>query len=126
LIAPATPARKIYDLRIKRDAVAEPTEIGIMQTAKFVIGVAALVGVTAAYADGFVITRDIANGREMRLFEHAAACNAGPGAFVYRHGTLVTQTCNVRITASGATVVLPAFNQRVFFPRDTLYMNSDS
>jgi hypothetical protein len=92
-----------------------------MQTAQFVMGVAALLGVTGAYADGFVITRDMEHGRNMQLFEHVAACGGGPGAFIYQHGTLIDQTCNVRVTASGATVVLPAFNQRVFFPRDTLY-----
>ncbi|MFC0400054.1 hypothetical protein [Paraburkholderia rhizosphaerae] len=97
-----------------------------MQIAKPLIGMAAMVGVTAAYASGFVVTSEMSNGRDIRLFEHVAACDGGPGAFVYRHGTLVSQTCNVRVTARGATVVLPAFNQRFFFPRDTLYAHSDS
>jgi hypothetical protein len=95
-----------------------------MQIAKVVIGVAAFVGATAAQADGFAITQSMSNGREMRLFEHAAECNGGPGAFIYRHDTRVDQTCNVRLTPAGATVMLPAFEPRVFVPRDTLYQNS--
>jgi hypothetical protein len=95
-----------------------------MQIAKIVIGVAALVGVTAAYADGFVITRSMSNGRELRLLEHTPECDGGPGAFVYRQGKRLDQTCNVILTAAGATVRLPAFEPRMFFPRDTLYPNS--
>ena len=95
-----------------------------MKIAKVVIGIAALVGVTAAYADGFVITRAISNGRELRLVESTAECNGGPGAFIYRQGKRLDQTCNVVLTPSGATVRMPAFEPRVFFPRDTLYPNS--
>jgi hypothetical protein len=95
-----------------------------MQIAKVVIGVAAIVGPTLAHADGFAITRSISNGREMRLFEHAAECDGGPGAFIYRHDKRVDQTCNVRLTPAGATVVMPAFEPHVFFPRDTLYQES--
>jgi hypothetical protein len=94
-----------------------------MQIIKVVVGIAALVGVTAVHADGFVITRSIENGREMRLFEHAAECNGGPGAVIYRHDKRVDQTCNVRLTSAGATVVMPAFESRTFFPRDTLGQN---
>jgi hypothetical protein len=97
-----------------------------MQIAKVVIGVAALVGVTVAYAEGFVITRSISNGRELRLVEHAAECDGGPGAFIYRQGKQIDQTCNVVLTATGATVRLTPFEPRMFFPRDTLYPNSNS
>jgi hypothetical protein len=97
-----------------------------MQIAKVVIGMAALVGVTLAHADGFVITRAISNGHEMRLVEHAAECAGGPGAFIYSHGKRIDQTCNVRVTSAGATVVLPAYESRMFFPRDTLDQNSKS
>ncbi|MGF6242991.1 MULTISPECIES: hypothetical protein [Paraburkholderia] len=94
-----------------------------MQIAKVVIGVAALVGVTAAYADGFDITRSLSNGRELRLVEHTAECDGGPGAFIYRQGKRLDQTCHVSLTATGATVIMPAFEPRMFFPRDTLYPN---
>ncbi len=97
-----------------------------MQIAKVLVGVAALVGVTVAHADGFVITRSLSDGREMRLSEHTAECNGGPGAFIYRHGKRVDQTCNVRLTSAGATVLLPSFESRLFFPRDTLYPDSKS
>ena len=95
-----------------------------MQIAKVVIGVAVLVGVTTAYAGGFVITRSISNGRELRLVEHTPECDGGPGAFIYRKGKRIDQTCNVILTAAGASVRLPAFEPRMFFPRDTLYPNS--
>lgn len=94
-----------------------------MQIANVVVGIAALVGATAAYADGFVITRSMSDGREMRLVEHAAECDGGPGAFVYRQSKLIDQTCNISLTPKGATVRLPAFEPRMFFPRDTLYPN---
>ncbi len=97
-----------------------------MQIAKVVIGFAAFAGATLAHADGFAITQSMSNGRELRLFEHAAECNGGPGAFIYRHDTRVDQTCNVRITPAGATVMMPAFEPRLFVPRDTLYQNSKS
>lgn len=97
-----------------------------MQIAKIVIGMAALIGVTVAYADGFVITKPMSNGREMHLVEHTAECDGGPGAFVYRQGKRIGQTCNVRLTPAGATVVLPPFEPRMFFPRDTLYQDSKS
>ncbi|MGF6725179.1 hypothetical protein P3T43_004550 [Paraburkholderia sp. GAS41] len=92
-----------------------------MQIAKVVIGVAALVGVTAAYADGFDITRSLSNGRELRLIQSTAACDGGPGAFIYRQGKQIDQTCNVVLTPAGATVRLPAYEPKMFFPRDTLY-----
>ena len=92
-----------------------------MQIAKVVIGVAALVGVTAAYADGFDIRRSLSNGRELRLVERTDACDGGPGAFVYRQGKQIDQTCNVVLTPAGATVRLPAYEPKMFFPRDTLY-----
>ncbi|SDG68749.1 hypothetical protein [Paraburkholderia phenazinium] len=95
-----------------------------MQIAKVVIGVAALVGVTAAYAEGFDIRQSISEGRELRLVEHTAECAGGPGAFIYRQGKQIDQTCNVVLTAKGATVRMPAFEPRMFFPRDTLYPNS--
>jgi hypothetical protein len=95
-----------------------------MKIAKVVIGIAALIGVTAAYADGFVITRSISNGRELRLLEHTSECDGGPGAFIYRRGKQIDQTCNVNVTAQGATIIMPAFEPRMFFPRDTLYENS--
>jgi hypothetical protein len=95
-----------------------------MQIAKVVVGFVALFGATLAQADGFAITQSMSNGREMRLFEHAAECNGGPGAFIYRHDKRVDQTCNVRLTPAGATVMMPAFEPRVFVPRDTLYQNS--
>jgi hypothetical protein len=94
-----------------------------MRVAPFILGVTVLFGCAAAEADGFAITRPLSNGRELHLLEHAAACNGGPGAFVYRQGQLVDQTCDVRLTAAGATVVLPPFEPRLFFPRDTLYPN---
>jgi hypothetical protein len=99
------------------------SEIAIMQIAKIVIGVAALVGVSAAYADGFDITRSMSNGRNLRLLEHTAECAGGPGAFVYSNGKQVDQTCNVRLTPAGASVQLTPFDPRIFFPRDTLYPN---
>ncbi len=94
-----------------------------MKIAKVIIGVAALVGAAVAHADGFDITRPMSNGRELHLLEHAAPCDGGPGAFVYRQGKLVDQTCDVRLTPAGATVRLPAYEPRLFFPRDTLYPN---
>ncbi|CAE6806304.1 hypothetical protein R69746_05415 [Paraburkholderia aspalathi] len=78
-----------------------------MLIAKVVIGVVALVDVTTAYADGFVVTRSLSNGREMRLVQHTDECNGGPGAFIYRSGKQIDQTCNVQLTATGATVRLP-------------------
>ena len=96
----------------------------IMLIPKVVIGVAALVGVTIAYADGFVVTRSLSNGREMRLVQHTDECNGGPGAFIYRSGKQIDQTCNVQLTAAGATVRLPPLEPRMFFPRDTLYQDS--
>jgi hypothetical protein len=104
--------------------VIRPTlGIVIMRIAHFIVGVAALFGFTAAQADGFAITRPLSNGRELHLLEHASPCNGGPGAFIYRRGQLLDQTCDVRLTAAGATVVLPPFEPRMFFPRDTLYPN---
>jgi hypothetical protein len=97
-----------------------------MQIAKVVIGVVTLVGVTAAYADGFVLPRSMSNGRELRLLEHTPECDGGPGAFIYRHGKQIDQTCHIRLTATGATVILPAFEPRIFIPRDTLYENAKS
>jgi hypothetical protein len=94
-----------------------------MQIAKVIIGVAALIGVTVAYADGFDIRRSISNGRELRLVEHAAECDGRPGAFIYRDGKQIDQTCHVSLTPKGATVIMPAFEPRLFFPRDTLYPN---
>jgi hypothetical protein len=52
-----------------------------MQIAKAVDGPAAFAGAALAHADGFAIT-SMPNGREMRLFEHAAECNGRPGAFM--------------------------------------------
>ncbi|CAE6745102.1 hypothetical protein R75465_02455 [Paraburkholderia aspalathi] len=49
-----------------------------MLIAKVVIGVVALVGVTTAYADGFVVTRSLSNGREMRLVQHTENVMAAP------------------------------------------------
>ncbi|MEW6344156.1 MAG: hypothetical protein RXR20_21995 [Paraburkholderia sp.] len=95
-----------------------------MQLAKIVIGIAALAGVTMAYADGFDIRRSISNGRELRLVEHTPECAGGPGAFIYRQGKQIDQTCNVTLTATGATIRMPAFEPRIFFPRDTLYPSS--
>jgi hypothetical protein len=95
-----------------------------MRIAKLAIGFAAFAGATLAHADGFAVTQSLSNGRELRLFEHASECNGGPGAFIYRHDTRVDQTCNVRLTPAGATVMMPAFEPRVFVPRDTLYQNS--
>ncbi|HEY1995697.1 hypothetical protein [Paraburkholderia sp.] len=95
-----------------------------MKIAKIVIGVAALAGVTAVHADGFVVTRSISNGRELRVVEHTAECDGGPGAFIYRQGKRLDQTCNVRVTPKGATVILPAFEPHIFIPRDTLYPRS--
>lgn len=95
-----------------------------MKIAKVVIGVVALVGVTAAHADGFNITRSMSNGRELHLVEHTPECDGGPGAFIYRKGQRIDQTCNVVLTAKGATVRLPAFEPHMFFPRDTLYPDS--
>lgn len=97
-----------------------------MRIAKVVIGVATLIGVTVAYAEGFDIRRPMSNGRELRLVEHTAECAGGPGAFIYRQGKQIDQTCNVSLTAAGATVRLPPFEPRMFFPRDTLYPNSNS
>ena len=97
-----------------------------MQIAKAVIGLAVLVGVSTAYADGFVVTQSISDGREMRLLEHTSECGGGPGAFIYRAGKQVDQTCNVRITPAGATLILPAVEPHMFVPRDTLYQNSKS
>ncbi len=94
-----------------------------MQIAKIVIGIAALAGATLAYADGFVVTRPMSDGREVRLVEHAAECKGTPGAFVYRNGEQIEHTCNVRLTGAGATVMLPAFYPRRGFPRETLYQD---
>ncbi|MGA7814326.1 hypothetical protein [Caballeronia sp.] len=92
-----------------------------MQIAKVAIAVAAIAGATLAHADGFVITRSMSDGREVRLFEHTAECDGGPGAFIYRRDKRLDQTCDVRLTPAGATVVMPPFDPRMFFPRDTLY-----
>jgi hypothetical protein len=96
----------------------------IMQIVKVVIGLTALVGMTVAYADGFVVTRSISNGRELRLVERTAECDGGPGAFIYRKGEQIGKTCNVILTPAGATVRLAPFEPRMFFPRDTLYPDS--
>lgn len=95
----------------------------IMKIAKVVIGVAAMAVVGAVYADGFDIKRSMSNGRELRLLEHTPECDGGPGAFVYRKDKRIDQTCNVVITTAGATVRLPAYEPKMFFPRDTLYPN---
>jgi hypothetical protein len=92
-----------------------------MKIAHVLIGTAALIGVTAAYADGFDITRSMSNGRQMRLVESAPECGGSPGAYVYSNGKQVDQTCNVVLTPAGATVRLPAYDPKIFFPRDTLY-----
>lgn len=97
-----------------------------MQITKIAIGAVALVGFAVAHADGFIITRSISNGRELRLVEHTAACDGNPGAFIYRQGKQIDQTCNVLLTAKGATVMLSPFEPRMFFPRDTLYPDSNS
>jgi len=91
-----------------------------MKIAKIIIGFAVLIGATTACADGFVITRSISNGRELRLIEHASECDGGPGALIYRRQKLLAKTCDVRVTPAGATVTMPAFEPRLFFPRDTL------
>jgi hypothetical protein len=108
------------------DATLPNPEVPIMKIAKVVTGVAALLGVAVAYADGFVVTRSISNGRELQLVEQTAACDGGPGAFIYRNGKQIDQTCNVVVTPAGATVRLPAYEPRMFFPRDTLYQDSKS
>ncbi|RFU46299.1 hypothetical protein [Paraburkholderia sp. DHOC27] len=95
-----------------------------MQIAKVIVGVAVLFGATVAHADGFDIKRSISNGRELRLLEHTPECDGGPGAFITRKGKQLDQTCHVVLTPKGATVEMPAFEPRVFFPRDTLYPNS--
>jgi hypothetical protein len=95
-----------------------------MQIAKIVVAVAAFAGATLAHADGFVVTRSLSDGREMRLFEHTAECDGGPGAFIYRQDRRLNQTCNVRLTPAGATVLMTPFEPHVFFPRDTLYLDS--
>lgn len=92
-----------------------------MRVAHIVIGVAALGCIAAAHADGFVLTRPLSSGGEMRLVEQTSECGGGPGAFIYRQGQRVDQTCNVVVTPKGATVRLPASGDRIFFPRDTLY-----
>jgi hypothetical protein len=95
-----------------------------MKIAKVLIGAAALIGVTAAYADGFDITRDMSNGRQLHLVEHSDDCKGGPSAYVYSAGKQVDQTCNVLLTPAGATVRLRAYDPKIFIPRDTLYPNS--
>jgi hypothetical protein len=97
-----------------------------MQIVRFVFGVAALAAMSAVYADGFVVTQSMSNGREMRLLEHAPECDGGPGAFIYRHGKQIDKTCHVSLTPAGATIILPAYEPRVFIPRDTLDQNSKS
>jgi hypothetical protein len=95
-----------------------------MKIVKFIAGATALAGVTLAYADGFDITRDMSNGRQLHLLEHTAECAGGPGAFVYSNGKQVDKTCNVRITPAGASVELNPFDPHIFIPRDTLYPDS--
>ncbi len=96
-----------------------------MQIARLSLVALTMASTSLAHADGFAITQDLSNGAQMRLLEHTAQCNGGPGAFVYRHQKQVDQTCNVRLTPAGATVELPAFEPHMFIPRDTLYPNSN-
>lgn len=67
------------------------------------------------------ITRSLSNRRELHLVEHTAECDGGPGALISRQGKRLDQTCHIILTATRATVIMPAFEPRVFFPRDSLY-----
>ncbi|WP_345817138.1 hypothetical protein AAGS40_24985 (plasmid) [Paraburkholderia sp. PREW-6R] len=110
-----------------RARLAQPTPgFTSMQIVRFVSGLAALAAMSTVYAEGFVVTQSMSNGREMRLLEHAPECDGGPGAFVYRRGKQIEQTCHVSVTPGGATIILPAYEPRVFIPRDTLDQNSKS
>lgn len=76
---------------------------------------------SSASAAGMMAVTKIAGPGDMSLqvIDKAASCKNGPGAFVFdANGKKIDQTCNVKISPKGVSVLFPGYGKRVFFPKD--------
>lgn len=87
-------------------------------------GEAALVGAlttffivcTPSYGADFAGVAKLHGGLDLQVLDRSASCNGGPGAFVFRDGQKIDQTCNVKITKKGVSALFPGYGRPVFFP----------
>lgn len=71
-----------------------------------------------AYGADFSGVAKLPGGLDLQVLGRAASCNGGPGAFVFRDGQKIDQTCNVKITKKGVSALFPGYGKRVFFPAE--------
>ncbi|OJA66557.1 hypothetical protein BGV71_31740 [Burkholderia ubonensis] len=57
-------------------------------------------------------------GLDLQVLDRALSCNGAPGAFVFRDGQKIDQTCNVKITKNGVSVLFAGYGKRVFIPKE--------
>ncbi|MCA8026511.1 hypothetical protein [Burkholderia cepacia] len=83
-----------------------------------VASIAFLIASSAALPADYLAVAQLPGGLDLQVLDRALSCNGGPGAFVFREGQKIDQTCNVKITKKGVTVLFAAYGKRVFIPKE--------
>ncbi len=89
-----------------------------VKAAAAVISIPILTASSAALGADYSAVAQLPGGLDLQVLDRALSCNGGPGAFVFREGQKIDQTCNVKITKKGVTVLFAAYGKRVFIPKE--------
>lgn len=89
-----------------------------MARARRYVGIGLLIAAGSAFASGYSAVAQLPGGLDLQVLDRALSCNNGPGAFVFKDGKKIDQTCNVRINKDGVSVLFAGYGKRVFFSKD--------
>ena len=105
------------------DRKALRVETRLMHPSVRTLAAMTLLSTSCAWAaGGYSAVAQLPGGLSLQVLDRALSCNNGPGAFVFREGQKVDQTCNVKINKDGVSVLFPGYGKRVFFSKDQFSM----